>query len=86
MDKVKEIDAIFKILALYEDVLNNESVVDEDSYLNYLDRLYVKWVGIDCSEIYNNLKGLYNLGLEAGHKRVKSTVFHMINYVKGSDY
>lgn len=79
MNKSKEIDSLYKILALYEDIDNEESPITIESYLNYIDKLYVKWVGINNSDIYNSLKGLWSLGKEAGHRRVKSTVFNMIS-------
>ena len=82
MDKNKEISAIYKILILYEEFIENKSPVNIDSYLNYIDRLYVYWFGIGEEEIYSILKGLWKLGANAGHKRVKSLVFHMIDIIK----
>lgn len=83
MDKVKEINSIYKILALYEDI-NKEGInITLESYLNYIDRLYVKWLGIGNMEIYETLKGLWLLGDKAGHRRVKSMVFHMISVIQG---
>ena len=76
----KDIASIYKILVLYEN-LNNEDITI-DSYLNYIDRLYVYWVGVGDKEIYEILKGLWVLGLNAGHKRVKSMVFHMIDVIE----
>ncbi len=83
MDKTKEINAIYKILALYEDINKTEINITVDSYLNYIDRLYVKWLGIGVAEIYETLKGLWILGEKAGHRRVKSMVFHMISIIEG---
>lgn len=82
MNKSKEIDGLYKILALYEDINNEESPVTIESYLGYIDRLYVKWVGIDNDDIYNTLKGLKILGQDADHRQVKSMVFHMIGIVE----
>lgn len=82
MDKRKEIDALYKILALYEDMENGKNSINLESYLNYIDRLYVKWVGVGTSDIYDTLKGLWVLGQEAGHRRVKSMVFYMIAQVE----
>ena len=76
----KDIASIYKVLILYEN-LNNEDITI-DSYLNYIDRLYVYWVGVGDKEIYEILKGLWVLGLNAGHKRVKSMVFHMIDVIE----
>lgn len=75
----KDIASIYKVLILYEN-LNNEDITI-DSYLNYIDRLYVYWVGVGDKEIYEILKGLWILGANAGHKRVKSMVFHMIDVI-----
>lgn len=82
MDKKKEIDALYKILGLYEDI---GKTIEADNYLTYVDRLYVKWLGIGNSEIYDTLKGLWTLGASAGHKRVKSMVFHMIGLIERSN-
>lgn len=82
MNKRKEIDALYKILALYEDMENGKNSINLESYLNYIDRLYVKWVGVGTSDIYDTLKGLWVLGREAGHRRVKSMVFYMIAQVE----
>lgn len=76
----KDIASIYKVLILYEN-LNNEDITI-DSYLNYIDRLYVYWVGVGDKEIYGILKGLWILGANAGHKRVKSMVFHMIDVIE----
>lgn len=78
----KEISSIYKILVLYEEIEKNESLDNIDSYLNYLDRLYIYWLGIGNKEIYEIIKGLWILGKNAGHKRVKSMVFHLIDIIK----
>lgn len=78
----KRISSIYKILALYEDIDNTESPVTEGAYLTYLDRQYVYWLGEGNADIYDLLKGLWRLGKEAGHKRVKSTVFHIIEIIE----
>ena len=80
----KDIASIYKVLILYEN-LNNEDITI-DSYLNYIDRLYVYWVGVGEKEIYEILKGLWTLGVEAGHRRVKSMVFHMIDIIEKRGY
>ena len=81
MDKNKEISALYKILVLYEEYTDDKIPINIDSYLNYIDRLYVYWFGIGKEEIYSILKGLWKLGGNAGHKRVKSLVFHMIDII-----
>lgn len=82
MNKTREIDSLYKILALYEEIENTESPVTLGGYLGYVDRMYVQWLGVGNSEIYDTLKGLWTLGLQAGHRRVKSMVFHMIEVVE----
>ena len=78
MGKFQDINAIYKILGLYEDISEADSPVDLDSYMTYLDKLYIQWLGSGVSKIYNSIKGLYILGGEANHKQVKSTVFGII--------
>ena len=58
MDIEKDISSIYKILILYENIENKENLVDIDSYLNYIDRLYVYWVGDGEKEDDTILKGL----------------------------
>ena len=80
MGKFQDINAIYKILGLYEDIQilkkGEINILDEDFY--YLDKLYIQWLGSGVSKIYNSIKGLYILGGEATHKQVKSTVFGII--------
>ena len=78
MGKFQDINAIYKILGLYEDISEADSPVDLDSYMTYLDKLYIQWLGSGVSKIYNSIKGLDVLGGEATHKQVKSTVFGII--------
>lgn len=82
MDKQKLIADIYKILLLYEDVIDENSVIKGPDYLGYLDRMYVYWVGVDCREIYNIIKGLRVLGLNVEHQTVKSMVFHVIDVIQ----
>lgn len=79
MDKKQKIDEIYEILIQFEALKNSDSLVTEESYKNYLDRLFVWYLGKGNEEIYNGIKGLYLLGGEASHKTVKRMVFHMIN-------
>ena len=78
MGKFQDINAIYKILGLYEDISDADSPIDLDSYMTYLDKLYIQWLGSGVSKIYNSIKGLYILAGEATHKQVKSTVFGII--------
>ena len=77
-----KINSLYKILTLYEDIENENSPVSLESYLSYVDKMYVKWLGIGNEDIYTMLKGLWTLGEDAGHKRVKSIVFDMINIIE----
>ena len=78
MGKFQDINAIYKILGLYEDISEADSPVGLDSYMTYLAKLYLQWLGSGVSKIYNSKKGLYILGGEATHKQVKSTVIGII--------
>lgn len=82
MEKKQLISQIFKILLLYEDAIAQEDGITKDDYIGYLDRLYIYWLGIGCSDIYNIIKGLKALELNVEHKVVKSMVFHIINLIE----
>ena len=45
MGKFQDINAIYKILGLYEDISDADSPVDLDGYMTYLDKLYIQWLG-----------------------------------------
>lgn len=75
----KRIDEVFNILIQFEKIQDNTSNVTEDSYKNYLDKLYVQYLGFENKEIANYLKGLYILGENAKHDTVKRSVFHVIS-------
>lgn len=77
----KDIDLFYKIIALYEDMQDNANKVDENSYIRYLNRLYVLYLGKENEEIYNLINGLIKLGSEASHDTVKSVAFHLISLV-----
>lgn len=82
MSKKRNIASLYKILALYEDIFNENSPVTKESYLTYIDRTYVRWVGHGCEEISDILLGIKKLEMEIEHEQLKSMVFHMINLVK----
>lgn len=77
MSQNRRADEFYKILGLWEDVFQKRTI-EKDSYLKYLDRLFVKYYGLDKQEIYALIKGLYELKDNAGHETVKSVVFHLI--------
>lgn len=78
MGEKKTISPIYKVLLLFEDVQNNSSSVTEEQYVNYIDRLYVRYLGQGNEEVYQTLYGLYLLGASAKHDTVKRAVFHII--------
>ena len=77
--KQYRIRAIYRILLQYESIGVEGSNTTFQSYLNYLDRLYTRFVGYGNEEIYTSIRGLYNLGDKANHDMVKRTVFNIIN-------
>lgn len=76
------ITAIYKILLLYEDMGKPNSNVTEDDYRRYLDRLYIRFTGLENEEVTSSIRGLYFLGTEADHASVKSMVFHLIDVLE----
>ena len=77
MSQNRRADEFYKILGLWEDAFQKQTI-EKDSYLKYLNRLFVKDYGLDKQEIYALIKGLYELKDNAGHETVKSVVFHLI--------
>lgn len=80
MNKTKIIRSIYKTLLIYEDVQNDESEVLLKDYYNYLNRVYVLLIAVN-KEVAQYFKGLIDLGAEATHDNVKSTVFHVIKVI-----
>lgn len=79
MYKTKMIQNIYKVLLLYEDVLNPGALVSETDYLSYLNRMYVLFS--KNGEITQYLNGLIGLGMKATHSNVRATVFYMIKII-----
>ena len=77
MSQNRRADEFYKILGLWEDAFQKRTI-EKDSYLKYLNRLFVKYYGLDKQEIYALIKGLYELKDNAGHETVISVVFHLI--------
>ena len=77
MSQNRHADEFYKILGLWEDAFQKRTI-EKDSYLKYLNRLFVKYYGLDKQEIYALIKGLYELKDNAGHETVKYVVFHLI--------
>lgn len=79
--KEKEINAIFNILVQFEKIFDEEDCVTVKDYCNYLDRLYIQYLGSDQKEIADVIKGLYIVADKAPHETVKRVVFHIINII-----
>lgn len=78
MNKDKAIAAVYKILPIYEEVVETQSEMVYKAYLAYLSRLSVMVAGIDDG-IASMVRGLEALGSDADHDQVRRTVFHMIH-------
>ena len=78
----QQINELFNILVQYEKMFEVESDVTEESYTNYLNRLWVWYTGKGNEEIANSLKGLEKLGAESTHESVRRIVFHLISLIE----
>lgn len=76
---------LYKILLLYEDVLEPTSNVTEDDYLTYLDRISAYYLGAAKMDIYCYIRGLRSAGVNLEQSTVKSIVFHICGLVKGGE-
>ena len=76
---------LYKILLLYEDVLEPTSNVTEDDYLTYLDRISADYLGAAKMDIYRYIRGLRSAGVNLEKSTVKSIVFHICGLVKGGE-
>lgn len=76
---------LYKILLLYEDVLEPTSNVTEDDYLTYLDRIATYYLGSAQMDIYRYIHGLRCAGTNIKKGTIKSIVFHMCGIVKGGE-
>lgn len=76
---------LYKILLLYEDVLEPTSNVTEDDYLTYLDRISAYYLGAAKMDIYRYIRGLRSAGVNLEQSTVKSIVFHICGLVKGGE-
>lgn len=79
MSKDKNIDAVFKILPLFE--LAKDDMAEEhiQSYLNYLSRMYIQLLGANDETWAQLINGLMKIGVEAEHSQVKRIVLHLTN-------
>ena len=76
---------LYKILLLYEDVLEPTSAVTEDDYLTYLDRIGMYYLGAAQMEIYRYIRGLRSAGVNLDKSTVKTIVFHICGLAKGGE-
>lgn len=81
----KLINKIFAILGIYEDC---EKVKNFNSYIQYVERTKIELIGfyneynnICMISIINMLTGLQELDV-LNHKKVKSSVFHLISVIQ----
>lgn len=80
--KRQRIDDLYKILIFFEKVEDPNSKIDKESYLKYLDKLYVVYRGYDNEKIYEPINGLRKLGMDIEHDLVRSIVFDMIKVIE----
>ena len=85
MGKNDKTAPLYKILLLYEDVLEPASNVTEDDYLTYLDRIAMYYLGSAQMEIYRYIRGLRSAGVNLDKSTVKTIVFHICGLVKGGE-
>lgn len=85
MGKNDKTAPLYKILLLYEDVLEPTSNVTEDDYLTYLDRIATYYLGAAQMEIYRYIRGLRSAGANLDKSTVKTIVFHICGLVKGGE-
>ena len=79
MFRTNMIKNIYKVLLLYEDIFDVNSIVNETDYVSYLNRMFVLFS--QNEEILRYIQGLIDLGKDASHANVKSTVFHIIKLI-----
>lgn len=76
---------LYKVLLLYEDVLEPTSNVTVDDYLMYLDRIGMYYLGASQVDIYRYIRGLRCAGMNIDKSTVKSIVFHLCGVVEGGE-
>lgn len=81
MSENRMIDAVYKILPLYEEVVETKSEMVYRAYLAYLSRLSVQLAGIDDG-MTSMVRGLEVMGQDASHDQVRRSVFHMIHVLE----
>lgn len=82
MTKQKRINMIFDILYRFEEIDNPQSDTTFESWQNYLDRLYIWYLGYGNEEIYTAIMGLKKSDENISHETVKRIVFYIIDILK----
>lgn len=76
------IGKLFSVLCQFEKIGDTTSEVTLQSWCNYLDRLYVWFLGYGNQEVCVALKGLQRAGKELKLDTVRRVVFDMISIIK----
>lgn len=82
VDKNKVIGKLFYILCQFEKIGDTTSEVTLQSWRNYLDRLYIWFLGYGNQDVCVALKGLQRAGKELKLDTVRRVVFDMISIIK----
>ena len=82
MSSNKRIDGIYKILPMYETVLETKDEHVLNDYLAYLGRVYIRYLGYGNNEISDSIKGLIRAQNEVPQEDVHRIVFHMISLLE----
>lgn len=81
MSKDKTIDAVFKILPLFETAKADMVEAHIQSYMNYLSRIYIQMLGANNEAWAQMINGLMKIGMDAEHNQVKRIVLHLTNEI-----
>lgn len=76
------IGKLFSVLCQFEKIGDTTSEVTLQSWRNYLDRLYIWFLGYGNQEVCVALKGLQRAGKELKLDTVRRVVFDMISIIK----
>lgn len=82
VDKNKVIGKLFYILCQFEKIQDKASGITIQSWCNYLDRLYIWFLGYGNQDVCVALKGLQRAGKELKLDTVRRVVFDMISIIK----
>ena len=76
------IGKLFSVLCQFEKIGDTTSEVTLQSWRNYLDRLYIWFLGYGNQDVCVALKGLQRAGKELKLDTVRRVVFDMISIIK----